>query len=263
MQTCLQTIALVPERADITAFYGDTLRSRFAWLIPGDVSLATFTLKFRDQLLGTPVFLTMTNADLLVGYDSDLDKTKVSMRNLTVLEEAKWRESLGFVSYTLKTQLGTDIRTRFGGFFKLTDRLEDCPTDTDIEGHVIGIKGDTGQDGSSLAATFTRIAGETLGGHRLVWINNNQAFYASADEVSAELVSGITTGAVSSGALATIQSSGEIEEPSWSWAEGVVYLGLNGQLTQTPPTTHVNTEIGVALAATKLLVRVQRAIYLL
>ena len=125
-------------------------------------------------------------------------------------------------------------------------------------------RGLPGVAGASGASTIERIAGQILGGHRAVWINAGQAFYASADDLtSSELVAGITTMAVSSGDSVVIQNAGEITEPSWNWSQGVVYLGLNGQLTQTPPSSGVNTEIGVALSATKLLVRIQRAIYLI
>lgn len=145
---CEQDINLLPTRANITALYGDTLRSRFSWLIPEDLTGASFTLEFRDGLLENPLFLTIPNAELFVEFNQPVaGKTKVSMRNLTALEEDKWRESNGYISYALRSQNGSDIRTRFTGFFTLTDNPQDCPTTNEIEGYVIGVKGDAGQDG--------------------------------------------------------------------------------------------------------------------
>jgi hypothetical protein len=65
---------------------------------------------------------------------------------------------------------------------------------------------------------------------------NGQLNYASNDNV-AHLAAPlwITTGAASPGSPVDVLITGLMVEPSWSWTPGPVYLGANGQLTQTPP----------------------------
>lgn len=46
----------------------------------------------------------------------------------------------------------------------------------------------------------------------------------------------ITTGAVGAGLPVTAVAFGEMVEPLWNWSAGQIFLGVNGGLTQTPPT---------------------------
>lgn len=103
--------------------------------------------------------------------------------------------------------------------------------------------------------TITTTAGEALGGHRAVVVQNGEAFYADKDtEVHAGQTVGITTHAATLGASVEIQYAGELEHSTWNFNPGSVYIGANGVLTQTRPTTGWVTNIGVALDATKLFI---------
>lgn len=105
---------------------------------------------------------------------------------------------------------------------------------------------------NALVATGT--AGEVLGGHRVVRFDSSGLVWY-ADKDSAALgphAVGITTGAVSLGAIATVTLTGKVVEGSWAWAAGPVWLGDDGQMTQTPPTTGVLVQIGLAINATTL-----------
>jgi len=86
-------------------------------------------------------------------------------------------------------------------------------------------------------------AAVNLGGHRIVTV---EGYYASKDVPADKFkVLGMTTGAVSVGAEATVQVSGFIEESSWNWTVGnPVYLSTNGQITQTVPTSGYRLIIG-------------------
>jgi hypothetical protein len=64
---------------------------------------------------------------------------------------------------------------------------------------------------------------------------NGDAVYASNDTLANAQVIGITETAASSGASVAIRTSGLMTDPSWSWSKGTIYLGTNGQLTQTAP----------------------------
>lgn len=117
--------------------------------------------------------------------------------------------------------------------------------------------------GGAGANVIAKTAGETLGGHRVVWINDDdKVYYASAANATAERVAGLTTGAANAGTGATIQPLGEMIEGSWNWIPGPVYLGLNGVLTQTPPLTGALIEVGVATTPTRLIIRIGEPVYI-
>lgn len=118
-----------------------------------------------------------------------------------------------------------------------------------------GPQGPAGVSGDGGALAFAITAGANLSGHTVVKASGSGALPASSALASdAGKVIGITTGAASSGALASVQSSGEIEEPSWSWLPGPVYFTSSGTLTQTAPTTGFVQQIGIAISPTTLMV---------
>jgi hypothetical protein len=98
-----------------------------------------------------------------------------------------------------------------------------------------GQQGPQGVPGTQ--ATIQKTAAVAVGGHRAVILNSSdQVDYADVSVLAhRDVLFGITLGAVSVGALADVQVSGEITEPSWSWApQQPIFLGLTGLLTQTP-----------------------------
>jgi hypothetical protein len=114
-----------------------------------------------------------------------------------------------------------------------------------------GPAGPPGPVGPSGASSLSFVAGEALGGHRVVKLNpDGFAYHASADTPGdLAVVVGVTLGACSLGATADVIRSGEIIEPSWTWVPGLpIFLGLNGVLTQTlPPGAVFSLVVGVAL----------------
>lgn len=124
-----------------------------------------------------------------------------------------------------------------------------------------GLRGAPGPEGGK---TFSGTAVVALSGQTAVYAAPDGLRPASATGASTAQAAGVTTGAASAGAAATVQAEGELVEPTWSWQAGQpVWLGINGQLTQTPPATGVQVEIGLATAPTKLLIRIQPAIHLI
>lgn len=128
-----------------------------------------------------------------------------------------------------------------------------------------GPQGPQGPAGPSGGASFQLIASGAIGGHRVVISDGaGNASYADSSNVShAGKVAGISLGAVSSGASVNVASSGEIVEPTWGWGAGLVYLGVNGVLTQTAPTSGFLQVIGVALSATRIVVSLQIPVILI
>lgn len=123
----------------------------------------------------------------------------------------------------------------------------------------VAAQGPEGIPGS--AVPVNRVAGETLSGHRAVRLTNGVAYYASADDLDhiGQTV-GITTAAALVGETASIQTGNEMTYSGWTWADGPIWLGLNGQLTQTPPSSGVLQQVATATSSTTLLIDIQEPI---
>lgn len=116
-----------------------------------------------------------------------------------------------------------------------------------------GVPGIPGPPGSGLQAVAT----VNLSGHRAV------AYDAGGGIVYAEpgdQVAGVIPGAVMAGGTTNVLDGGILEEPSWTWTVGPVYLGAAGTLTQTEPTTGVWQMVGEAVSATRLAIQIGVAI---
>jgi len=101
---------------------------------------------------------------------------------------------------------------------------------------------------------FDAVAGEAIGGQRAVIIKDGEALYADKDTVAdAPLYVGISTHAASSSDPLQIQFSGTITDEAWVWSNGPIYLGNNGNLTQTKPTTGVVLNLAVVVSPTTIL----------
>lgn len=101
----------------------------------------------------------------------------------------------------------------------------------------------------------TVVADEVLGGHRVVRISGpGRVAYASCDRPSdAEFVVGLTRSAADAGTLVEMTTLGAVEEPSWSWPLGPLFLGLNGQLSPTPPTAGFVLRVATVITPTRIL----------
>ena len=87
-----------------------------------------------------------------------------------------------------------------------------------------------------LVADLSLNAGAALSALRAVTSDSNgDAVYASNDTLANAQVIGITETAASSGAAVAIRTSGLMSDANWAWTKGTIYLGTNGQLTQTAP----------------------------
>lgn len=113
--------------------------------------------------------------------------------------------------------------------------------------------GEQGPEGRGVR--LAQIAAMPLGGHKAVRpVLGGVAPASASDPSQANTVIGITRGAAMPGASVDIAFGGEMEEPTWAWSLGPIYLGENGALTQTPPPTGFVQRLGVALSPTKIAV---------
>lgn len=123
----------------------------------------------------------------------------------------------------------------------------------------VGIQGPPGS--ASSGGVITGIAGEALGGHRMVTTDSTgKIIHAShATLAHAGRVIGMTTGAAANGATATIQIHGSITEGSWAWTPGsILFLAASGLVTATPPASGFVQVIGYAQSATTIYIQLHQ-----
>jgi hypothetical protein len=111
----------------------------------------------------------------------------------------------------------------------------------------------------------TFIAARDLSGHRVIKITVDGADYASSATVGdAHRVLGISMGAALQGSAVTVQTEGEMTEPSWNWdIEQPVFIGIDGALTQVSATTGYSLIVGIPVTSTTILVAVKQPIIII
>lgn len=109
-------------------------------------------------------------------------------------------------------------------------------------------------------------AGTALLKYRAVVINSSgKAIYADKDNNShGTKVIGITLQeAAGAGEFIDIRNYGQVEDPSWSWAlDQPIYLGDDGQPTQTPPTSGFRLQLGFPITPTRIFIDINDPTYL-
>jgi hypothetical protein len=114
----------------------------------------------------------------------------------------------------------------------------------------------------AVSQDLTMTAGASLSALRAVTSDGNgDAVYASNDTLANAQVIGVTLGAANSGDQVGVKTFGIMTDANWTWTKGAVYLGTNGQLTQTAPTGGaIIVQVGKAMTATQLFVDVDTTI---
>lgn len=111
--------------------------------------------------------------------------------------------------------------------------------------------------------TLTAIAAENIGGQRVVAIVNGMAYLASKDNPAhLNNVVGISTGAAVSGATVIVQHFDEMSEAGWSWTNNRLFVGINGMLTQTRPTSGFAQSVAKVLTSTKIFIDIDEPVVL-
>lgn len=119
-----------------------------------------------------------------------------------------------------------------------------------------GSQGPPGIPGSAFTYEVA-VAGSTLGGHRMVTTDaQGKLIYAdSSIPGHANKVMGMVINASTLDDVVNVYTTGTITEMSWSWdIDEPLYLSINGQLTQTPPTTGFLLIVGFAVTSTKIFI---------
>lgn len=113
-----------------------------------------------------------------------------------------------------------------------------------------GAQGTPGWGGSE-----AYVAAEDVGGHRVLVTNGiGQLEYADVmNPAHAPQAMRISLNAAGAGADVTVQASGRITEPSWSWTPGAtLYVGSNALMTETPPLSPAAFSKAIAFAETSM-----------
>ncbi len=125
-------------------------------------------------------------------------------------------------------------------------------------------QGPSGPPGAGSA--LQRRSAEALSGQRVVKdVGGGLCDYASPSQpADAALVLGLTTTAAPSGEIVQVQCQGDMTDGAWSWTPDLpLFVGPQGQLTQTPPTSGWLMRVGVAVSPTAIVIGLQPAIQLL
>lgn len=117
-----------------------------------------------------------------------------------------------------------------------------------------GPQGATGPTGPAGGSAVTYTAGENLSAGRVVIIEGGEAFYFQPSDTTHQgRAYGITTAAANTGESATIQISGEITNPAFTFAaDSILYVFNNGIIVDTAPTVNVLQVAGVSSGSTKM-----------
>ncbi|MCO6057293.1 hypothetical protein NG726_11490 [Pseudomonas sp. MOB-449] len=101
-------------------------------------------------------------------------------------------------------------------------------------------------------------AGEVISALRVLYEFNGQVFVLDyRDDAHIDLLLGISLTAADVGQPLSVQRSGVIEDAGWNLQPGRIWLGANGQLTQTPPVNGFDVLIGAAVSATRITLNIQ------
>ncbi|MGL5074346.1 MAG: hypothetical protein ACRDBG_00700 [Waterburya sp.] len=147
--------------------------------------------------------------------------------------------------------------------------IEDTGNTLIVEGEeiVISYIAEQGAPGSVSGGgnSVEHIAAIALSGNRAVYVESDGLRYADSSlPLTAVNCIGLTKNATSAGSLSIVQIQDLITEPSWNWIPGKkVYLSTLGNLTQVPPLTGVQVQIGIAKSPTSLIVEIQPGITLI
>lgn len=126
-----------------------------------------------------------------------------------------------------------------------------------------GPPGPPGEPGPAGGAAVQRLAGETLSALRVVYELDGLVFQLSPNDAGhIDLLLGLAITAAPSGTATNIQLIGAVDDTGWSWTPGPVWLGSNGALTQTPPTSGFDVRIGAAVSATRVVLNIEEPLRL-
>lgn len=121
---------------------------------------------------------------------------------------------------------------------------------------VQGIQGIQGPSGATIEQV--RLSSGALSALRVVRDTGDGSHVGLASPTSAIGVIGVLlTAAGAAEQPVTVIEFGEMTDGSWSWAQGPLWVGVAGVLTQTPPLAGTLLQVAEALSPTRILVLIR------
>jgi len=130
--------------------------------------------------------------------------------------------------------------------------------------YITGGRGPVGPTGPAGSSYVYRVCGEDIIVNRLVYIDNGLVYHSDKDTYSkAESIFGLAVQSVSSGGSIQILTFGERIDGSFGYPNnGALFLGSNGQLTTTPPTSGTLVHVGAITSPTSIIINIQEPLIL-
>lgn len=133
-----------------------------------------------------------------------------------------------------------------------TVTTERAPVEVMLRGRQ-GPAGPQGPAGAPGGTTTEYLAATVIHGRRAVKVEDGEVSHPNqALATDSTKVIGIAQNAANSGDPVTVQTIGTFTEPTWNWAPGPVYCGIDGVLTQSVPATGWVLAIGRATSPTEI-----------
>lgn len=130
--------------------------------------------------------------------------------------------------------------------------------------YIAGGRGPTGQTGPAGSAFKQYTSGMDIVVNRLIYVKDGLAYHADNATLgnSTHLV-GLSVQSVSSGGGVDILTFGDRTDGSWSFnGDEQLWLGANGQLLTTAPSTGVLVNVGVVTSSTSINLNIQEPLVL-
>lgn len=158
------------------------------------------------------------------------------------------------------------LRAEFGGgFANWGDITGDITDQTDLNNILIDLQEQIDNIPGGSALTYNYIAGETLGGQRIVMISGGKVFYFDPlDENNSGKQLGFTDTAAITDDSVNVISNGVIESAGWGLTpDAVYYAAIDGTISITPISSGISMRVGVAISAEKLKIEFSEPIIIL
>ena len=128
---------------------------------------------------------------------------------------------------------------------------------------IAGGRGPTGPTGPAGSSTLPMNCGEDIIVNRLVYATGGLIYHADKDTPAKSVVIGISTQSVSSGGSVEILTFGERLDGSFSYgSSGDLWLGTNGQVLTTAPSTGTLVRVGSISSNTSIILNIQQPLTL-
>lgn len=117
-----------------------------------------------------------------------------------------------------------------------------------------GVRGRPGPAGETAGDTLERDVGAVISALMMVYEQDGLVYPADRMQVSVYQLLGVTLTGASPPGKVRVRRQGVVDDSSWNWLLGPVWLGSAGGLTQTPPTEGFNVVVGYAVGPHRLIV---------